>query len=84
MPEGRVFMSRSRKAIGALAAALAIGVLAAPAVQADSIKDCVEEGTPKPNWSTEGTQKGSCNSSHPREDETVLNPGGKPPKGQQP
>jgi hypothetical protein len=77
-------MSRSRKAIGALAASLAIGVLAAPAVQADPIKDCVTEGEPKANWSTTGTQKGSCQSSHEREDVAVNNPGGNQPKGQQP
>jgi hypothetical protein len=78
-------MSPGRKTAAILAAALAVGSLAAaPALQADPIKDCVEQGTPKPNWSTEGTQKGSCNSSHPREDQTVTNPGGNQPGGQQP
>jgi hypothetical protein len=77
-------MSRTRKAIGALAAALAIGVLAAPAVQADPIKDCTVAGEPKANWSTDGTQKGSCQSSHPLENVAVNNPGGNQPKGQQP
>ena len=77
-------MSRSRKAAGALATALALGALAAPVVQADSIKTCTEEGTPKPKWETTGEQKGSCHSSHPLEEQTVTNPGGHQPGGQQP
>jgi hypothetical protein len=68
-------MSLSRKAAGTLAAALAIGALAAPTVQADSIKTC--EGS-KSQFTY--TQKGSCESSHPT---VATNPGGNEPPGQQ-
>jgi hypothetical protein len=77
-------MSRSRKVVAALAAALAIGVLAAPAVQADPIKTCTTQDSPKPKWETTGEQMGSCQSSHPLEEQTVTNPGGNQPGGQQP
>jgi hypothetical protein len=62
-------------AVMAVAPATALG---------DPVKDCVTGDSPKSGWSTEGTQKGSCQSSHPREDETVKNPGGGTPPGQQP
>jgi hypothetical protein len=69
------------------AAAILIGAIAAlgiPAGQADSIKTCTTPDEPKSGWTTEGSQKGSCNSSHERTDETVTNPGGGTPPGQQP
>jgi hypothetical protein len=65
-----------KRTAGVISAALAIAAFAPTAVQADPIKEC--EG-PKDKWSY--TQKGSCNSSHPRE---ARNPGGNKPPGQQP
>jgi hypothetical protein len=60
----------------ALTATLALGMLAAPAAQADSIKVC-GPGDPNPNWTE--TQKGSCNSSH---DPVNTNRGGNAAPGQ--
>ena len=74
-----------RKMAGILAGALAVAALAAaPAVQADSIKDCDQADSPSNGWTTEGVQKGSCKSSHELEEVAVTNPGGKQPGGRQP
>jgi hypothetical protein len=62
----------------------AIAALGVPAVQADPIKTCTTADEPKSGWTTTGSQKGSCNSSHELEEETVTNPGGGTPPGQQP
>lgn len=65
--------------------AIAMGsVFGTGTATAAPIKECVEEDEPSQNWTTEGTQKGSCKSSHERDDETVTNPGGATPPGKQP
>jgi hypothetical protein len=70
------------KAIAAILAG-AIAALGVPAAQSGS-KTCTTADDPRSGWSTSGSQKGSCNSSHELEEETVSNPGGGQPPGQQP
>ncbi len=65
---------------------LAIGALAAPVAQGASTKECTEEGTPHKNWTTDVTQTSACNSASDNKQsaQTVNNPGGNQPAGQQP
>jgi hypothetical protein len=67
-------------------AAFAIAALAAPAANGASSKTCTESGTPHQNWETTVTQTSACNSSsdNKQSPQTVTNPGGNQPAGQQP
>jgi hypothetical protein len=71
------------KAIAAMVAGT-IAALGVSAGQTASVKTCTEPDEPKSGWTTTGSQKGSCNSSHELQEETVSNPGGNQPRGQQP
>jgi hypothetical protein len=69
-----------------LAAALAIGAVAAPVAQGASTKTCTETGTPHKNFTTTFTQTSACNSSSDvnQSPQTATNNGGNAPAGQQP
>jgi hypothetical protein len=74
-----------RRMLAGIATVVLLGAIGASGAQANnSEKPCSEADSPSSGWTTEGTQKGSCKSSHELADETVKNPGGQEPPAKQP
>jgi hypothetical protein len=76
---------------GGIAATVVAAVLAAPVAQATpgctndtGTKTCSTSGPHNDKFTTTFEVKGSPNSSHPKENTTVTNPGDQQPKGLQP